>query len=270
MKIHGIVVCKNESDIMEWALRDKLAWCDALYIYDNGSTDNTWDLAQQAAAREPERIFLFRCDTKPFGDGLRGEVFNHYRDRAQRGDWWCRADVDESYAADPRAFLAAVPRAHHVVWSIHVQYLFTEADMARYAAQRRTRIPEDLPRHYIANYSEPRFFRHREGLVWNEKDAWPVHMGVNTPKRIPVRHYQFRSPEQIERRQRTRREAAANGYAHFVYSLKEDWKIDDSSKLHLDKGDGHFIVDEAAMPPHIEPPMNRMIKLAAHGLGIWP
>jgi hypothetical protein len=265
-------LAKNESDLLEYSLRDKLSWCDFVYIYDNGSTDSTWEIAQECAAKEPERILLFRSDRKPFRDGLRGDVFNHFREKASPGDWWCRADVDEFYAVEPRQFLTAVPARHHVVWSMHIQYLFTELDLAHYETTGRCLIPDDLPRHYIANYSEPRFFRHRRGLIWRESDAWPLHMGLSAVRRIPVRHYQFRSPEQIERRLSTRREAAANGYAHFSHSQATDWreKIDPSAELHFDKRDGNFVIDESAMPRHMETGLKRMTKLFAHGLGIWP
>ena len=161
MKIHGLCLAKNEGDLMDYSLREKLGWCDFIYVYDNGSTDDTWQIAQEWAAREPERIFLFRSDSRPFHDGLRAALFNAFRGKAQRGDWWCRADVDEWFIDPPREFLAAVPRRHHVVWTVHVQYLFTEVDLARYEATGECRIPADLPQHYIANYSEPRFFRHR-------------------------------------------------------------------------------------------------------------
>jgi hypothetical protein len=52
----------------------------------------------------------------------------------------------------------------------------------------------------------------------------------------------------------------------------DDWrkKIDQSASLHLDTGDGRFIIDEAAMPRHLEPPLRQTLKLALHTLGIWP
>lgn len=272
MKIHGICLAKNEGDLMDHSLREKLTWCDFIYVYDNGSSDDTWAIAQRMAAKEPHRIFPFRSEKRAFCDGLRAAVFNHYRKNARRGDWWCRADVDELYVDNPRDFLATVPRRHHVVWSVHIQYLFTEIDLARYEKAGICIIPEDLPRHYVANYSEPRFFRHRDRLVWEETGSWPLHMGVVTPRRIRVRHYQFRSPSQIEQRLVTRREAAAQGWQHFPHSQAVDWrkKIDSSAELHLDTGDLAFVVDEEAMPRHLDWPLKRMAKLALHGLGIWP
>jgi len=252
-------------------LREKLGWCDFIYVYDNGSTDDTWAIAQRMAAEHPDRIFPFCSESKAFHDGLRSEVFNHYRKNARRGDWWCRADVDELYVDNPRDFLASVPRRHHVVWSAHIQYLFTEIDLERYGQNGWISIPEDLPRHYVANYSEPRFFRHRNGLVWDERGSWPVHMGVATPRRIRLRHYQFRSPSQIERRLETRRQAAASGWQHFPHSQAGNWreKIERSTDLHLDTGDGAFVIDEAAMPRHLEPPLRQALKVALHGLGVW-
>jgi hypothetical protein len=272
MNIHGICLAKNEADLMEHSLREKLTWCDFIYVYDNGSSDDTWAIAERLAFEHPRRIFAFCSEDKPFHDGLRAEVFNHYRANAHPGDWWCRADVDELYVDNPRDFLANVPRRHHVVWSAHIQYLFTELDLARYEQASSCIIPDDLPRHYIANYSEPRFFRHRPRLIWNDNASWPLHMGVATPRRIRLRHYQFRSPAQIEARLATRREAAARGWQHFPHSQAVDWrkKIDPSSSLHLDTGDGSFIIDHAAMPRHLDPPLSRTMKLALHALRIWP
>ena len=155
---------------------------------------------------------------------------------------------------------------------MHIQYLFTEVDAQRLPFGAPVKYPRDFPRHYVANYSEPRFFRHRDALTWNDSNAWPTHMGIATPRRIRVRHYQFRSPQQIERRLQTRREAAAGGYEHFKHSLVSTWreKIERSSELHYEKGDGDFVLNEAAAPRHVEPAMRRMCKLAMHGMGMWP
>ena len=59
-------------------------------------------------------------------------------------------------------------------------------------------VPERI-RHYQNNWSEPRFVRHRENLRW-EAETWPPNRGLSSPKRIRLKHYQYRSPEQIARR----------------------------------------------------------------------
>src|SRR3954462_12623702 len=128
MRIHGICLVKNEADILGHFLAQSVRWCDRIYLYDNGSTDRTWEIAQKMTRSLPQ-IVLFKSEDKPFDDALRAEVFAHYRNEAVPGDWWCRLDADELYVDAPRAFLASVPPAHHVVWTAHLQYSFTTADL---------------------------------------------------------------------------------------------------------------------------------------------
>lgn len=43
MKIHSICLVKNESDIIAQTLKAAVNWSDFIYVYDNGSTDGTWE-----------------------------------------------------------------------------------------------------------------------------------------------------------------------------------------------------------------------------------
>lgn len=276
MKLHGICLVKNEDDFLERAIEHDLGSFDRIYLYDNGSTDGTWDTARRLEARHPGRVVAWKSEDRPFRDDLRAKVFNAFRDRACRGDWWCRLDADEVYADDPRDFLAAVPPSHHVVWAIHLQYYFTEIDLRRWEAPAdvaRTPAPDfsDLPRHYAANASEPRFFRHRDRLRW-ESGAWPRHLGLVHPGRIRLRHFQYRSPDQIRKRLATRRSAAESGYADFHHGLDTDWrtKIADASTLHEDRFDGRWVIDESCLPRHLESLPVRAMKRLMHGTGLWP
>lgn len=259
MKIHGICLIKNEADIIEHTLRENARWCDRIYVYDNGSDDDTWERVNRLAAELPA-IIPFKSEAKPFRDSLRGEVFNAFSSDATDGDWWCRLDGDELYADDPREFLAGVPPREHVVWSHHIQFFFTEKDTGA-----------ELPRHYRADYSEPRFFRHRAGLVWTD-GAWPRHLGIVHKKRIRVKHYQWRSPDQIARRLNVRRKAMSDGYLGFPNSQNVDWrqKVRPSSELNFDHGDGNYLIEEHKMPGHLESGWRRIAKHLMHGLHIWP
>jgi hypothetical protein len=202
-------------------------------------------------------------------------VFNAFRDRARPGDWWCRLDADEFYPTSPKSFLAGIPWRYQLVWVQMINYAITHADLEHIDFSRPA--SEVLPqlRHYVANFSEPRFFRHRRRLVWPPDGAWPIHVGVPAPHQLPMQHYRYRSPDQIRRRLGTRREALQNGYpaiAHWESTSQTDWreKIADGSKLAYDTRDGHFMIDRAALSAHLESPPRRWAKMALHALGIWP
>jgi hypothetical protein len=271
MKLHGIVLVKNEADIVEFTLREAARWADRIYVFDTGSIDDTWNRVTRLAAQCPA-IVPYKSEPRAFGDELRGEVFRAYRHEASEDSWWCRLDADEIYADDPRTFVAAVPRRHHVVWAAHAQFYFTTEDAARLPAEglAPTIDESNRPRYYVINASEPRFFRHRTRLEWSY-GAWPRHMGVVHPRRIRLRHLQYRSPQQIQRRLDTRRQATRDGYQHFGHSLQTHWQeqVRDPNSLHFDGGTEPLVLDQT-LPRHLEPGWQRVLKLALHGVGIWP
>lgn len=273
MRIFGIMLAKNEGDFIHLSLSANRSSFDRILVLDNGSTDQTWDIVREFAARDPGVVAFERTDM-PFRDSLRARAFNAFRNEAKAGDWWCRLDADEIYIDPVREFLEGVPTRHHVVWSISHQYYFTEEDALRWEgrpSQLALGSLEELPRHYLINHSEPRFFRHRKRLVWGEV-SWPSHLGVVHPRRIRLQHYQYRSPAQIQRRLDTRREAAATGWAHFGHSLETDWreKITRSSDLLSAVPPEVPRQEPTGLPNHLERWPVRLVKHFLHGLRIWP
>jgi glycosyltransferase involved in cell wall biosynthesis len=274
MKIFGLLVVKNEADIVCHTLQAAAGWCDEIYVLDNGSEDGTWQLVKQMA-QQNATIIAHGQAFEPFSISLRANIFDAYRDRARTGDWWCRLDADEIYVESPRAFLSSVAN-YDVVWAIHLQYYFTEVDCARYQRDSEkldasSLSPTDRLRYYLANASEPRFFRHREGLKWEKTDAWPTHLGRVCPRRILVRHYQYRSPPQMQSRFATRSGAVDNS-GEFDHWICHDLKslIRNSSDLHYDSGDGAFVIDEGDLPRHRDSFWRAAIKKFMHGSGLWP
>jgi glycosyltransferase involved in cell wall biosynthesis len=272
MKIHGICLVKNEGDFLARSLEANVEHFDGIYIYDNGSDDGTWESAMAMEKKHAGRIIAWRTEDRPFRDELRGEVFNAFRDRANPGDWWCRLDADEIYIDPVREFLAKVPNRHHVIWSLSHQYYFTTEDASRW--EEGPVLPgedlEDLPRHYLINHSEMRFFRHRDKLRW-VSGSWQTHVGIVHPRRIRLKHYQYRSPEQIQKRLISRRLAAERGYRNFGHSLEENWtdKITPVEGLLSDPVPDSKCAEPAALPNHMEPLKHRLVKYLMHGTGLW-
>jgi hypothetical protein len=280
MEIHGLCIIKDEADVIESCLIAALSWCDHIYVLDNGSTDGSWDLIQEIAGRHSQ-IVAFKQDDRVFSDSIRCDIFNAFRSMAKPGDWWCRLDADEFYVDDPRIFLAKVPARYGVVATVSITYYFSDLDAEAY--QRNPREYLALPlerriRHYLAHWSEPRFFRHRDDIIWtSEHGGFPasVQRASVYPVRIWLKHFQYRSPEQIECRLRARwpairtgsfrHEAIAN-WGDAVASIRTSragfsgarpeyashrWqdRIVPAAALDFDGLDNRYVVDEALLPP---------------------
>jgi len=277
MKIFGLTLVKNEADIIQQSMENALQWCDRIGVIDNGSTDETCDIVRDLADSYPERFELCGVHDVPFSDDLRRIPFHEMRDEAEEGDWWCRLDADEFYPTDPRAFLKTLDPYEYVVWSIHIQYYYTDRDYEKWKRGKETlddrnRPIQDRRRHYRTDSSEERFVKHREGLKWEENCSWPYHIGPVAEERIPVQHFKYRDPKQIKKRMATRGEQYKKGHHNWGYYDPENWEknIVESEKLHYDDHSGDFVVEEELMPEYLESWPHRFVKRVCHGLGIWP
>ena len=52
MKIYAISLIKNEADIIEKNLIEASKWCDKIFVYDNGSTDGTWEIVKSLSSNK--------------------------------------------------------------------------------------------------------------------------------------------------------------------------------------------------------------------------
>lgn len=213
MTIRALSLVKNEADIIAYNLHSASRWCDAIYVLDNGSTDGTWNIVQELS-RTTAAIIPFKQEARPFSDNLRQEIFACHRRAARPGDWWCILDADEFYVDDPKSFLERVPAPYRSVWPQLYTYLFTEQDAGK---PSDAPAPERLHHYVLGEYSEPRFIRHSKDLTtFPPGDLHPIY-----PERIRMRHYPYRSREQIELRLATRREAMARG--EFAHERRSNW-----------------------------------------------
>ena len=282
MKIHGLCLVKNEADILQESLISALHWCDHIYVFDNGSNDGTWELVKKLA-KQHVQIVPYKQDGVLFSSALRADIFNAFRSNADPQDWWCRLDADEFYIDDPRIFLTKIPNRFQTVWSASLDYYFTDRDAISYQQDPtkflETPVQQRL-RYYLNNWGELRFFRHNNDIVWTQTQdcgGYPPAMFTAPayPVRIWLKHYRYRSPEQIERRLLTRRPAmeASTGFLHEVtpnwsttVATKRDAPLDfadagpefagsrweerivPAASLDYDAFDRRYVVNESLMP----------------------
>src|SRR6516165_3845326 len=86
MKIHALCLIKNEADVLQETFESALRWCDHIYVFDNGSSDGTWELVKELAVQYPE-IVPYKQDDVLYRNSLRADIFNAYRAKARPQDW---------------------------------------------------------------------------------------------------------------------------------------------------------------------------------------
>lgn len=275
MKIHALCIVKNESDIISQTLINAAKWCDFIYCFDNGSTDGTWETILELS-KQHKQIISYKQEDCPFRDSLRNEIFNFYRTNIVEDDWVCRLDADEIYIDDPRIFLSKISKKYQVVVSATLHYYLTEKDVENYELNPSLyadKIPiEKKCYYYINNWSEVRFFKYRSNLNWYAENEWPTNLlGDAYPIRIRLKNFQYRSPQQIQKRLETRRKLLTEGI--FPHEAQSNWKamvlniasapcntskdavnhtwkdrVMESAELYYDSNDGKYVLRNDLMP----------------------
>jgi glycosyltransferase involved in cell wall biosynthesis len=211
MKFHALLPVRDEADIISQCLEQALTWADAIYVFDTGSVDNTWEIVQELATRS-RRVIPMRKEPVYFSETrLRSYMFHVARQHMRQGDWFLRLDADEFHHISPPEFVRDCMRKHETV-AYHQYYDFrllqSEANAwnrGEETLQDRKRPIRERRRHYaISEYSEPRLCRYRSTMQWPPTVSFPFNAGFIARERVPIRHYPHRDRMQLERRCRLR------------------------------------------------------------------
>jgi glycosyltransferase involved in cell wall biosynthesis len=246
MAFHGLLVIRDESDIIGETLRHVLTWADGVYVFDTGSTDGTWEIVNELAQRD-RRVVPFMRQPVYWHLGLRALLFDRFRDRFRRGDWIVRLDADEMYHIAPQEFARSrVSRAEGRVRSLMFEFVLTrsmvEADRASTGANGGS-IVDRRRVYYIDPHPEVRMFRYRPSMRWTPDRDGPFDEGLMAYERIPVRHYRCRDEAQVKKRcalrTRMRRgqpvDQPRHTFAPVTHWAEDDWEYwvwpDDSPRL---------------------------------------
>jgi glycosyltransferase involved in cell wall biosynthesis len=201
MKLYAICLVKNEDDIIAQTLDHAAAFCEKIFVLDNGSTDSTWDLVCALSQVNP-RIVPFGQTFNPYRRSLRSEVYYEVRSELSEDDWWLVLDADEFLAEDPQPVIArAVRRRADVIRSWQISFFYTEVDLKAWEEGKdsKDRPIVDRRRFYLINWQERRLFRNRRDLQWGDGNV-PKGLGKEFSQRILNSHYPLRDPEQIQKR----------------------------------------------------------------------
>lgn len=245
MKFHAMLPVRDEADIVGQCLEHLLAWADAIYVFDTGSVDNSWEIVHDFAGRD-RRVIPLRKDPVFFSENrLRGWMFHQARSAMRDGDWFLRVDADEFHHVPPPEFVKTQMRRHETIaWHQYYDFKLTRAEVEAWEAGRETvadrcRPIEQRRRRFIpSRYSEPRLCKYRSTMQWPTAVSFPYNAGFVARERLPIRHYPHRDPAQLDRRCRLRAimMADAQNRAHWSKPELHHWAQSEWRT---------FIVDEA-------------------------
>lgn len=224
VKIYGLGLCKNEDDIVGSVVEHALGFCDKVIVLDNGSTDGSWQVITDLAERFPGRVVPFGPVDEPFFDGMRSKVWDAYFEELGEDGWWYYLDADEFLEGDPEPVLErALASGHDSVKGWIVQFRFTDVDLATWErGEEDISLPVQQRRlHYRTDWREYRFIRNFPVARWENPDSYLPRRALNpTKERVFVRHYQFRDPDQIQKRT----DARYNKTEFFGHVTSPSWR----------------------------------------------
>lgn len=276
-RFHALLPVRDEADIIGQSLRHMLTWADAIYVFDTGSVDDTWEIVQDLA-RKDRRVIPLKKEAVLFSDpGVRGWMFHQTRKHMCGGDWFLRVDADEFYHVPPPEFVKyRLCKQETIVWRQYYDFRLTASEVKAWEDGKETKADRQRPieerRQWFtaSEYSEPRMCRYRESMQWPTTHSFPVNAGFVARERLPIRHYPHRDPEQLRRRARLRSIMIANHHSWTKLEVhtwfEGDWRKyvapDDLPELrHWKPGTA---LPEFHFNSHLRPPYIRAVQRLIH------
>lgn len=283
-KFFALLPVRDEGDIIRQCLLHALGWADAIYVYDTGSVDDTYDIVQDMA-RQDNRIHPVGCEPVYYNENrVRGHIFAEARHAMRDGDWFLRVDADEFHHTSPRDFVETERAAYEgVVYHQYYNFELTASEVAKWELGEetiadRSRPISDRRRNFtVSTYAEPRMCRYRSSMRWPVEVSFPFNAGLVARERLPIRHYPLRDPKQIDRRCKLREIMMADSVNRSNWSHPEahhwnvrDWKAfvspDDLDGLqNWAPGDQ---LPRVRQTNHIANGLKRKAQMAAYALGL--
>jgi glycosyltransferase involved in cell wall biosynthesis len=235
-KFVALLPVRDEGDIIGQCLERLLEWADAIYVFDTGSVDETYDIVGSYARLDSRVRCLGRAPVYYNENRVRGYLFARAREVLSNGDWFLRVDADEFHHVTPQEFVRERlnPR-ETVVYHQYYNFELTEGEVAQWEAgretleDRRRPISDRRRRYTVSVYAEPRMCQYRASMRWPVAVSFPYNAGLVARARFPIRHYPHRDPLQLARRCRLRAVmmADAQNGSHWVEPEKHHWSTDD-------------------------------------------
>lgn len=220
----GLLMIKDETDMLAEALRNHTVFCDAIYVLDG--TNGPLRAESEAICRSfPEVKGYFRdADIGielPLRDGARGFLLEHARAEQGFGHWYAVLHGDEIWAQDPRDLASGHPDVAKA-YSVKLFHFFphiSQRDSWDYVPYE-TSIEACATHFMLPGITEHRLFfdtgKHDFDI---DRHSRVIPLSIDTfHTDLVVKQYNYRTPRQAHTRATTRRDDLwqQNHYQHLL------------------------------------------------------
>lgn len=262
MTVVGVTMVRDEADIIEHTLRHMATQVDFLIVSDNRSTDGTTDILQSLVGKLRVPLLLHRDDTVGYEQSKKMTALARAAAEEFRCDWIVPFDADEIWYApngNLSRFLDQWPNVHIIEASLydHVATALDDPDDANPISRIKWRrsYAATLPKVAVRSHESLR-------IGMGNHDAEYSFAPRHSRHQLAIRHFPYRSPEQIVRKIRNGAEAYAatdlpehygahwRGWGRILEEHGEQAIVDLFHKWHWRENPTHAIeIDGDPSPP---------------------
>lgn len=200
MKINAFIVVDNDVDIVEEALLYAMKFCHKIYVYDNHSSDGSWELVNEMASRFRELVIFGQTD-EPKESGLLNRIYNRHHSEYTSDDWWYILNPDELLSESPVEQLKEATAAKKNAMKVWLaRFYLTSQEVADFDSEDVSQSITKRRKYYSVNKCEKRFFANDPVRKWSESVSTDFpNWASSLAKRFVVsRSFPMRSPQQLE------------------------------------------------------------------------
>jgi len=199
-----MIIVRNEEDIIEEGIEHLLSQGLELVVLDGGSTDGTYEKCKKFAERGLIKLEIFKTKTFDHHEGLiRRAVYDMAL--ALKPDWIIRIDADEFLESGINGMTLkdAITQVDAEGYNL-IQFNWFDFCMTDDDNEDAKSVKEKFP--YYTYSSDFKYSAWKFSLGIDVE--WSPHLPVFPeeitykiyPKKFPIRHYPYRSKEQVEKK----------------------------------------------------------------------
>lgn len=258
----GILLNKNEDDLIELFMDHAAKFCDAIFALDDSDTDYAKKVITSCSKT---KFFLHERDYSDvqrkeiITDGRRKVLLEEVKKKYGDKGWIVTLHTDEFWHHNPKAVAEEAEKAGHgVVLAQPMNFLLSAEDKGIYQNEGF-----ELSHYFVCPVLENRIFKNKSGQAYNimqKRNVLPSRIGSPSPLRPVFKHYLWRTPEQAMKKARERIATGWHGTEKkggwqvkyfsqitdpndaFIDDMRKIYKEDrsDSPRLKLNKFEGDF------------------------------